>query len=116
MAAATPAHGLLATISAAFLRDLRIQERQMAELEALSVQELERAMESEELQQGLQEGSPADQIGLQPFNEIETAVPGRMTREELLRVLSGGTRRSWGPAKRLAKQVVARRDRKTWTL
>lgn len=92
-------------------RDEADLERDVDAISKLSMEELEELMRTDE---GVRQFfGPLHDPVLAPtrppkFSKIVEAVPGRLTREELLRVLSGGTRSEWGPFRRIAKRLTRR--------
>lgn len=75
-------------------------------LSQLSVDELGKLMNSDEGMRKLQGplvDMEIDPVQVPRFSEVVVAKPGRMTRLEHARVLSGGTRDEWGPALRRKK-------------
>lgn len=94
---------LCRAIAAAFPDDTAAAMKHIQNLSRLNLDELMTLMDSEVGMRTLQ-GPLVDMqnhpLQIPRFDELVAAKPGRMTRLELARVLSGGTRSEWGPARR----------------
>lgn len=99
-------------VAVGFARDEAALERHVEETSTLSADEI---IELSGTDTGMRQllGSLQDieigRVRMPKFNEVVVAEPGPMTDEEYAKVLSGGSRHQWGPWRRLAKNLMARR-------
>ena len=90
-------------IAHAFPDDAPAVTAHVSDLAQLSMDQLSELTSSDEGMrriEGLLSEMGREPVELPQFDEVEAAKPGRLTRVELARVLSGGTPRQWGPALR----------------
>ena len=99
-------------IAAAFPRGSAALDLHLDKVSQLGVDEIKELAESDDGMRRLagpfQDLSLA-RVHMPKFSEIAEAVPGPITDAELERILSGGSRHEWGPWRRMAKKVMARR-------
>jgi hypothetical protein len=93
-------------------RDEAALDQHIEEASKLSVDEITELLRTDAGTQQLRGPFNDTKVGhvrMPIFNEVDVAVPGRMIDEEHAKILSGGTRHEWGPWRRFAKRLMARR-------